>query len=70
MPINLDDHLAADGLGVQRLAHQRLNLIGEDAVHTLNAIERMGVAEKTLMTDDPAMVGANRRAIHVPTPDK
>lgn len=70
MPVSLDDHLATDGIYNQRLALQRLNLIGEDSLHVLNAIERMGVAEKTLMTDDPSMVGANRTAIHVPTVDK
>lgn len=66
MPVALDDHLATDGIYNQRLALQRLNLIGEDGLHVLNAIERMGVAEKTLMTDDPAMDAGFRTAIHVP----
>lgn len=70
MPINLDDHLAVDGLGEQRLSHKRLNLIGEDAIHTMNAIERLSVAEKAMVSDDPAMDSAFRTAIHVPVPDK
>lgn len=69
MPVNQDDHLSVDGIYNQRLALQRLNLIGEDAIHTIGAIARMGLAEKVLMSDDPGMVGAFRTSLYVPKPD-
>lgn len=69
MPVNQDDHLAVDGIYNQRLALQRLNLIGEDSIHVIGAVARMGLAEKSLLTDDPAMVGAFRTSLYVPKPD-
>jgi hypothetical protein len=60
--------------GSLAFAHQadmrRLAIVGEDGLHVMNAIERMVVLEHAGQTDDAALAGAFRTAIHVPEKDK